>query len=197
MKISCPSPKVLVAVISMAAIAAVMVYHRADLLKSAAADLNENMLDEERQEFLPIDSPTVQQERLVKRIYAKEDIARSLIFGQMTFADAASRFRELSRGDPTTLSRLRARFPAAMEDELWYRQVMGYMNGYVRTYPEQVAALLPKLDAEVTRRFPARVGVGVPVQQESMRMGLPFPQNREAIAVPAGGINVQVVQPRR
>jgi hypothetical protein len=108
-----------------------------------------------------------QQRILVSRIIEKQEIARALLRGDVTFHRAADRFRELSSDDPAALDQLRIRFPGASDAELWHRQVIGYVQGFAHDDSARVAALVPKLEAEVARRFPRPPDAGIRPQSES------------------------------
>jgi hypothetical protein len=118
--------------------------------------------------------PDAAQVELVARINAKQEIAELLIRGETTLSAAAARFRELSGGDSASLTNLRALYPHASDEELWYRQVIGFVRSNTRMNPARVAALVPKLEAEIVSRFPPRT-IGSP-QPQNVRRNAGVPQ---------------------
>jgi hypothetical protein len=104
--------------------------------------------------------PDAHQGDLVDRINQKEQVALSLIRGEVTFAQAAQRFRELNADNPAALAGIQARFLGASPEELNYRQVVSYVRGARRLEPERVAKLLPRLESEIRRLFPAGLRMG-------------------------------------
>jgi hypothetical protein len=85
------------------------------------------------------------------RILRKQEVAKSLIFGEMTFADAAARLRELGGNEiPESLRQLH---PGATDAEIWYHQVIAFVKGLGFNYPDRVPALVPILESEVAQRF--------------------------------------------
>lgn len=85
------------------------------------------------------------------RVRQKQEVAKALLAGKLSFAHAADRLRRLSADEMS--DRMRAMYPGATDAELWHRQVIAFVKGFGRDYPEQVAALVPELEREVTRRF--------------------------------------------
>jgi hypothetical protein len=95
----------------------------------------------------------------VQRIVQKQEVARELIFGEVTFTFAAKRLQELSGGEVSEL--MRQIYPGATESEMWYRQTIAFVQGLAREFPERVATLVSDLEAEVARRFPGRPAYAV------------------------------------
>jgi hypothetical protein len=121
---------------------------------SANGDQAELFADGDGEGNLDADS---RQDGVVTRIRDKEEIAATLIRGEITFARAAERYRELDDPEHSGLTALRARFPWSSIEELYHRQVLGFVRGARRLYPEPVARLVPRLEGELFRRFPPRV----------------------------------------
>jgi hypothetical protein len=114
------------------------------------------------------------------RIRQKQEVAKALIVGDLSFGHAAERLRLLSGNEMS--DRMRAMYPGATDSELWHRQVIAFVQGLGRDYPERVAVLVPELQNEVARRFqsnPAYVFAG----------------NRATSATPAGRIGYPATSP--
>ena len=85
------------------------------------------------------------------RVLQKQEVARALIFGETTLAEAATRLRELGKNEvPPCLRQLH---PGATDAEIWYHQVIAFVKGLGHNYPDRVAAIVPRLEAEVARTF--------------------------------------------
>jgi hypothetical protein len=85
------------------------------------------------------------------RVVQKQEVAKALIFGETTFAEAANRLRELGRNEvPECLRQLH---PGATDAEIWYHQVIAFVKGLGCNYPNRVAAIVPTLESDVAQRF--------------------------------------------
>jgi hypothetical protein len=91
----------------------------------------------------------------LRRSATKTALTESLLRGDLTLAEAAGHFRAANVGGVLVYGNLPDVYPEATEEELSYRQVVLFVRGLVRVYPDAVAARLPDLEAEVARRFPA------------------------------------------
>jgi hypothetical protein len=90
------------------------------------------------------------------RVLQKQEVATALIFGEVTFTEAADRLRELGRNEIPVC--LRQFHPAATDAEIWYHQVIAFVKGLGYNYPDRVAILVPKLQSEVAQRFGGAAG---------------------------------------
>jgi hypothetical protein len=97
-----------------------------------------------------------QQQIVIRRVQDKEEAADALARGEITFAQAVERFRAIAAGDPKGLAWLRARYPGATEDELHYRNVLGFVRPVLESGPLKNAERLARLEDEFRRRFPGR-----------------------------------------
>jgi hypothetical protein len=90
---------------------------------------------------------------VAERTLDKSDVALGVARGELTLEQAAERFRQMNAARPDRLAFLRPSYPGASDDELVYRQVILFVRGNYRLDPARVAACLPGLEAEVSRRF--------------------------------------------
>jgi hypothetical protein len=88
------------------------------------------------------------------RVQSRTDIAQALVRGDLSLDDAADRFQMLNRENPTAISAFRTWYPEATDEELVRRQVIQFVRTLRTQSPADVAAVLPRLEAELTRRFP-------------------------------------------
>jgi hypothetical protein len=117
--------------------------------------------------------PDTGQEELVVRINLKQEVAAALIRGETTLSAAAGRFREISGGSTASLVQMRAMYPRASDEELWQRQVIGFVRGFRNTDPHRLAVLLSRLELEVARRFPPRPIESPQLQNARRNVGAP------------------------
>jgi hypothetical protein len=122
----------------------------------AALDVGANSIAASDSDVTGVWEPDAGQEQLIARISLKQETAAALVRGEITLSEAAVRFRDVSGGDMASLSHLRNMYPQATDEELWYRQVIGYVRGFRASDPARVATLIPRLEAEVARLFPPR-----------------------------------------
>jgi len=95
------------------------------------------------------------QRLVLQRVMEKENVVNALVRGEITLDHAAERFRQLTADDSATIAYLRTFYPAATQEELHYRNVLGFVRGMVWTQPARVGELLARFEEEVRRRFPA------------------------------------------
>lgn len=93
------------------------------------------------------------QDEVTARVSEKLALIDQLIRGERTLDAVADRFRELNAGCRNAYLILADAYPTASEEELAYRQVVLFVRAS-KPYSTLVAAVLPRLEAEVTRRFP-------------------------------------------
>ena len=105
---------------------------------------------------------TAKQQAALSRNAMKMDVATELIHGNLTLSEASTRFREITLTDPAGLTYLRLAYPAAADDELHYRNVMGVVRGLLAREPKRRADLVAWLEAEVRARFPTNAADGIP-----------------------------------
>lgn len=91
-----------------------------------------------------------------RRVEDKEAAADALARGEITFAQAVDRFRAIAAGDPNALNWLRVKYAGASEDELHYRNVLGFVRRALEVGPLKNADRLARLEEEFRRRFPGR-----------------------------------------
>jgi hypothetical protein len=89
---------------------------------------------------------------VVSRIEEKEALAAALVRGERTLDDVADRFAELNGPAPVLLLPGPSHDRAASAEELAYHEVVGYVRSLSKD--NRAAAVLPGLEAEVSRRFP-------------------------------------------
>jgi len=86
-----------------------------------------------------------------RRIETKNDLARSVIRGEMTLSAAATQFDELNK---PVLPHLRRIFPGVADEELHYRNVLLYVRGRLADVPESRSDVKCRLRAEFYANFP-------------------------------------------
>ena len=94
-------------------------------------------------------------ESILERVAAKLDVTAALLRGELTLAEAAARFQELNGDDPRPMDVLRARYPAAGDEELICRQVLSFAANDHRATDAQRGTRMRALLAEFQARFPA------------------------------------------
>jgi hypothetical protein len=99
---------------------------------------------------------TGQIQVVLQRVEDKQAAADALARGEITFAQAVDRFRAIAADDPNALAWLRAKYPGATEDELHYRNVLGFVRPALEIGPLKNADRLARLEEEFRRRFPGR-----------------------------------------
>jgi hypothetical protein len=77
-----------------------------------------------------------------------------VVRGDLTLDQAADRFEKLNEENGDALDALRTWHPGVTDAELVRRQVVQAVRGLRDRAPREVAAILPRLEAKVTRRFP-------------------------------------------
>src|SRR5262245_7834680 len=90
-----------------------------------------------------------------EQMRAKDEVIAALVRGELTFSDAATRFRDIHGGYPGPLAYLRLQYPAASDDELYHRNVVLYVQRAARSGMLGATAMLPRLESDLARRFPA------------------------------------------
>lgn len=189
MKVSAPAA-ILVVGSLLSTVGIVYITHGRRTPTDEIIEFNSPLFVDDDDESGQFDSASAQP-NVLPRIEKKQQVARALIRGEITFAVAAERFRVLSQDEPASLGYLRSKFPLATEAELWFRQVIGYVKGFYRSDPERVAALLPLLEAEVAQRFPRKVALAAPVQPDSSRTAKPLPPRDHLTVSPGGRLGSQ------
>jgi hypothetical protein len=86
---------------------------------------------------------------------AKDEVTAALARGELTFDEAAARFRAIHGGDPGPLGSLRLQYPGASDEELYHRNVVLYVQRAARNGVPGAAAILSRLESDLARRFPA------------------------------------------
>jgi hypothetical protein len=81
------------------------------------------------------------------RTTAKHRIARDVIAGRLSLAEAAALVGELNRVPPKAAT-LRFRFPACSDEELLCRQVIEYVRAELDGEPDRQEATLAQLEAD-------------------------------------------------
>jgi hypothetical protein len=105
---------------------------------------------------------TTKQQAALLRNSMKMEVATELIRGNLTLSEASARFREITLTDAAGLTYLRRAYPAAADEELHYRNVIGVVRGLLAREPERRADLVERLEAEVRARFPTNAANGIP-----------------------------------
>src|SRR5262245_3443181 len=67
---------------------------------------------------------TAKQKAALARSARKQEVATLLINGELTFAETALRFREITMTDPAGITYLRRAYPTAADGELHFRNVI-------------------------------------------------------------------------
>ena len=95
---------------------------------------------------------------VLDRLLAKDRVTDALLRGELTLEQAVEHFRRLIANDPAAVAALRAQY-GGRGDEMYYRQVLSFAHAAARYHPERVKVVIPRLEAEVARRFPPARGV--------------------------------------
>lgn len=90
-----------------------------------------------------------------EQMQAKDAVAAALARGELTLGEAADRFRAIHGGEPGPLSAMRLQYPGASDEELYHRNVVLYVQRAARNGVPGAAAILPRLESDLARRFPA------------------------------------------
>jgi hypothetical protein len=99
----------------------------------------------------------------VSRLSDKWAVALALVRGELSLRQAVDRFRVIMAGDPAFFDQLRRSRPGATDDELLYRNVVGYARNVLTEWPDHSPDMLDRLEAELDAEFPAgdgRTGAG-------------------------------------
>jgi hypothetical protein len=91
-----------------------------------------------------------------RRLSEKRAVAVALVRGELTLRRAADRFRAVIGADPAFFDYLRRCRPGATDDELLYRNVVGFARNVLADWPDPPEEVLDRLDAELDAAFPAR-----------------------------------------
>jgi hypothetical protein len=119
---------------------------------SGTDELTRYLADDEVRQARELDN---RQRLVLQRVMEKEAVVHALVRGEITLDQAAERFRQLTADDAAALAYLRSFHPAASDEELHYRNVLGFVRGMVWTHPARFAEVFARLEDEVRRRFPA------------------------------------------
>ena len=95
-----------------------------------------------------------QTRQVADRLTRKIALADSLARGERTLDEVATRFRELNGPDRAAYRSLAREYPAAGDEELAYRQAIGFVRMAVKADRTRPATILPRLEADLARRFP-------------------------------------------
>jgi hypothetical protein len=77
----------------------------------------------------------------------KQDIARELLEGRMSLAEAVNRFREIHKNLPIPWESMRKHYPGDTDNERFGRNVMSWVESEATDRPDQLEAVA-RLDAE-------------------------------------------------
>jgi hypothetical protein len=99
------------------------------------------------------DKMDAQRDVVMARVLAKVRVTDALYRGDLTLDQAVERFRELGDSDPEVMDAMRARYGVSA-DQVYYRNVLDFARGAARRHPDRANVVLPRLEAEVVRRFP-------------------------------------------
>ena len=91
----------------------------------------------------------------VGRNAEKAALVGALVRGERALGEVADRFRALNAASPAAYGDRPEKHPAASEEELTYRQVVGFVRALAGAEPAAANAV-PALEAEIARRFPAQ-----------------------------------------
>jgi hypothetical protein len=97
-----------------------------------------------------------------RRTHARIAVAVALVRGEVTLAEAVTRFRTLLADDPVGLRGLGAKYAGASIDELAARQAASYVDGYGDEDPVRRNDLVRQLNALAADRSPTAIDVLVP-----------------------------------
>jgi hypothetical protein len=100
---------------------------------------------------------------VLDRLLAKDRVADALLRGELTLEQAVERFRHLTANDPAAVAAMRARY-GGRGDEMFYRQVLSFARVAAYYHPERAKVVVPRLEVEVSRRFPPARAVQLRVQ---------------------------------
>jgi hypothetical protein len=92
------------------------------------------------------------------RLSEKRSVALALVRCELSLQQAVDRFRTIIGGDPASLDYLRRFRPGATDDELLYRNVVGYARSILLEWPDLSPCILDRLQAELDAEFPAPDG---------------------------------------
>jgi WD40 repeat protein len=91
---------------------------------------------------------------LLRRLKAKNRLAREVIDGRLTLLEAAARFRNLDlKPPPFAWDALRSIYPGASDDELHCREVIFFVRAEQRDRPGTDAGIVARLEAELNERL--------------------------------------------
>ena len=91
----------------------------------------------------------------VRRLSEKRAVSLALVRGELSLRQAVDRFRAIIGGDPAVLDHLRRFRPNATDDELLYRNVVGFARNVFTEWPDLSPELLDQVEVELAAAFPA------------------------------------------
>jgi hypothetical protein len=99
---------------------------------------------------------------VLDRLLAKDRITDALFRGELTLEQAVERFRHLTANDPVAVAAMRARYGTG--DEMYYSQVLSFARAAAYYHPDRAKVVIPRLEVEVSRRFPPARAVELQVR---------------------------------
>jgi hypothetical protein len=101
-----------------------------------------------------------QTRQVTDRVTEKVALTEALVRGDRTLDDVAARFRELNAAGGSGYGGWAKMYPTAGEEELAYRQVIGYVRMAVQADRSRPVAALRRLEADLSRRYPPAAPAG-------------------------------------
>jgi hypothetical protein len=96
-----------------------------------------------------------------KNLEAKDEVAREVIAGRMTLAEAAARFRTIDASRPPHLPVHLDVVPGSSDEERICRQVIAYVENNLEGRPDR-DAVLARLEADLRRHLEVKKPIGSP-----------------------------------
>jgi len=100
---------------------------------------------------------------VLDRLRAKDRVTDALLRGELSFEQAVERFRQLTEIDPAAVAAMRAQYGVAGE-EMYFRNVLVFVRRAAHYQPDRAKVVLPRLEAEMSHRFPPAAAAEVPVR---------------------------------